>query len=55
MVELDPAQKQKLAQEAIIQDDSLATRVATDVARALNLSVSKCDANDDDDDDDDDE
>ena len=33
------ATKAKLAQEAIVKDEGLAMRVATDVARALNLTV----------------
>jgi len=36
---MEDANKAKLAQEATLRDESLAMRVATEVARALNLSV----------------
>lgn len=36
---MEEAEKAKLAQEATLRDESLAMRVATEVARALNLSV----------------
>jgi hypothetical protein len=37
--EMEDTKKAKLAQEATLRDESLAMRVATEVARALNLSV----------------
>ena len=36
---MEDAKKAKLAQEATLRDESLAMRVANEVARALNLSV----------------
>lgn len=36
---MEDAERVKRAQEAILQDQGLATRVATEVARALNLPV----------------
>jgi hypothetical protein len=36
---MENAKKAKLAQEATLRDEPLAMRVATEVARALNLSV----------------
>lgn len=36
---MEHTKKAKVAQEATLRDESLAMRVATEVARALNLSV----------------
>ncbi len=36
---MEDAERVKKAQEAILRDEALATRVATEVARALNLAV----------------
>lgn len=36
---MEDAERAKKAQEAILRDEGLATRVATEVARALNLPV----------------
>lgn len=36
---MEDVERVKRAQEAILQDQGLATRVATEVARALNLPV----------------
>lgn len=37
--QMEAADRASLAQETLMQDESLAVRVATEVARALNLTV----------------